>query len=212
MDKCKMEVKTLSMITASFWSLASLMGDWHPTIGDPSFMGWFTVASYFACAAITLSTAIKNQNAGKNSFLFWSIITVLMVLFGINKQLDLQSLLTEIGRQIARHQGWMDQRRSVQFWFIAFLGTLAIASFLLFIRIMRDALRRCMLAFVGLFFLISFIMIRAVSFHHFYQMLGFSILSVKINWIIELSGIYIIIVAAIIDIYRVKKTMFVFKY
>jgi hypothetical protein len=31
---------------ASLWSLEYLMGRWQPAIGDPSFMGWFTVAAY----------------------------------------------------------------------------------------------------------------------------------------------------------------------
>jgi hypothetical protein len=100
----------------------------------------------------------------------------------------------------------MEQRRQVQFWFIVCLGTLVVASFLLFIRIMRDLFRRFILAFIGLFFLISFIMIGAVSFHHVDQMLRFTILNVRMNWLLELSIIYIILVAAVIDMYRAKRT------
>jgi hypothetical protein len=41
---------------------------------------------------------------------------------GINKQLDLQTALTELGRVLALSQGWYEQRQVVQFWFIAALA------------------------------------------------------------------------------------------
>jgi hypothetical protein len=37
---------------------------------------------------------------------------------GINKQLDLQTALTEFGRVLADNQGWYDKRQVVQVWFI----------------------------------------------------------------------------------------------
>jgi len=192
------------MYSASFWSLENLMGQWHPKIGDPTFMGWFTVGSYFACAIMALCAVLTNKKADRGCFLFWSMVSVLMILLGINKQLDIQSLFTEVGRHIARHQGWTEQRRVLQFWFIVFLGTASMASFLLFIFIMRDLFRQFMLAFIGLFFLISFIMIRAASFHHFDEVLQFRLLDFKMNWLFELTGIYAIFVAGIVDILRLK--------
>ena len=185
------------MNVMSVWSFEYLMGRWRPTIGDPSFMGWFTVGSYFACAILSFILTLTNQQADRRYFLFWSMIGLLMVILGINKQLDLQSLFTEVGRQVARAQGWMDQRRIVQFWFIVAFGTTAIAAFLSFARIRRDLFRRFMLAFTGLFFLLSFIIIRATGFHHFDEMLGFRLFGAKMNWVLELTGIYLIIGAGL---------------
>jgi hypothetical protein len=127
-----------------------------------------------------------------------------MILLGINKQLDLQSLFTEVGRQVARAQGWMDQRRIVQFWFIVAFGTTAMGGFLSFAIIRRDLFRRFMLAFTGLSFLLSFIVIRAAGFHHFDQMLGFRFFGAKMNWLLELTGIYAIVVAAFQEIIILK--------
>ena len=185
------------MNTLSLWSLEYLMGRWRPTIGDPSFMGWFTVGSYFACAILSFILTFTNQHADRRSFLFWSMIGLLMVILGINKQLDLQSLFTEVGRQVARAEGWMDQRRIVQFWFIVAFGTTALSGFLSFAIIRRDLFRKFMLAFTGLFFLLSFIVVRAASFHHFDQMLGFRFFGAKTNWLLELTGIYLIIGAGL---------------
>jgi hypothetical protein len=189
----------------SFWSLAYLKGQWRPTIGDPSFMGWFTVGSYFACAVLSSILALTNQDIDRRSFLFWCIISLLMIMLGINKQLDLQSLFTEVGRQIARAQGWMDHRRIVQVWFIMAFGSAAIAAFLLFVRIKPDLFKRFPLAFAGLFFLLCFIVIRAVGFHHFDEILGFRLFGPKMNWLLELTGIYSISIAGLLEIVRLKK-------
>jgi len=195
------------MDVESLWSLEYLIGQWRPTIGDPCFMGWFTVGSYFACAILSLIVAFVNRTAdGKSSF-FFRMVGLLMILLGINKQLDLQSLFTEIGRQIARAQGWMDQRRIVQLWFIVGFGTVALASFISFVRIKRDLFWRFKLAFTGLFFLLCFIVIRAAGFHHFDEMLRFRLFGAKINWLLELTGIYLILIAGLQEFIRLKKIL-----
>ena len=193
------------MTIISFWSIEYLMGRWRPTIGDPGFMGWFTVTSYFACAVVAFISVLINQMGGRKSCLFWSLVTLLMIFLGINKQLDLQSLFTEMGRQIAKAQGWMAQRRIVQFWFIVGFGTSAFTGFLLFAIIMRNLFRRFMFAFTGLFFLLSFIIVRAASFHHFDEMLGFKLFGAKMNWVLELTGIYLILVGGFKEIIYLKK-------
>ena len=196
------------MDVESLWSLEYLIGQWRPTIGDPDFMGWFTVGSYFVCAILSLIAAFGNRIADRRAASFWRMVGVLMILLGINKQLDLQSLFTEIGRQIARAQGWMDQRRIVQLWFIVAFGTAALASFFLFVRIKRDLFGRFKLAFTGLFFLLSFIVIRAAGFHHFDVMLGFRLFGAKMNWLLELTGIYLIFIAGLQEFMWLRKILF----
>jgi len=73
-------------------------------VGKLFSQGWFTVGSYFACAILSFILTFTNQHADRRSFLFWSMIGLLMVILGINKQLDLQSLFTEVGRQVARNR------------------------------------------------------------------------------------------------------------
>lgn len=190
----------MPMNPSPLWSLEYLMGQWHPTIGDPSLMGWFTVGAYFAGAILAFWAARHHPENDRRSVFFWGCVGLFMVLLAINKQLDLQTLFTEIGRQVARHQGWMEQRRSVQFWFIVCFGMLASAGFLAFVFFMRSGFRRFMLAFIGLFFLLSFIIIRAASFHHVDQLLDVRILHLRMNWVLELGGIFIVLAAAAADI------------
>jgi hypothetical protein len=177
-----------------------LMGRWHPTIGDPSPMGWFTVSAYLVCAIMAFLAARSHFERDRRPFIFWGIVSLLMLLLAINKQLDIQSLFTEIGRQIARHQGWMEQRRTVQFWFIVLFGTISITGFIVFAYRMRDLFKRFRTAFVGLFFLLCFIIVRAAGFHHFDEVLQARFLIMKMNWVFELTGIFIVLAAAIADI------------
>jgi hypothetical protein len=185
------------MTSDYFWSIDYLMGRWHPTIGDPTFMGWLTVVAYFAGAFLTFMTAYHARVYDRRAFLFWWISGVLLTLLGINKQLDLQSLFTEIGRQVAKEQGWYGQRREFQFGFVEVFTAIALGSFAVLAIKMRTLFRRFALAFTGIFFLVSFIIIRAASFHHVDKVLGTWFLGAKINWILELGGILIIIIAAI---------------
>jgi hypothetical protein len=54
-----------------------------------------------------------------------------------------------------------------------------------------------MLAFIGIFFLLSFVFIRAASFHHFDAFRELSFLGIKMNWVLELTGIYLVCLAGL---------------
>ena len=188
------------MISDLYWSLDYLTGRWHPTIGDPTFMGWFTVVAYFACAVMAYIVACKVRKVDRRAFQFWVTAFVILVLLGINKQLDLQTLLTEMGRQVAHAQGWYEERRGFQLHFIELFVIVLIGAYVLFAIKMKAFFKGFTLAFTGLFFLMSFVIIRAASFHHVDHMLKLRFLGAKTNWILELGGIFTIIAAALREI------------
>lgn len=167
---------------------------WQPTIGDPTFMGWFTVAAYFLTAAAALKLSFTADSIFPRDSIvkqqrFWFILAAILFFLGINKQLDLQSLLTAVGRYFARQDGWYDQRRTVQ---VAVIGGILItlcASMFLFVLHFRTIFRENLLAIVGLGFLLLFIAVRATSFHHMDMLINFRILNVRMNWVLELTGI-----------------------
>jgi hypothetical protein len=187
---------------STMWSLDYLMGNWRPEIGDPHYMGWFTVGSYFACALVISCAAWQSRGVDRRASAFWFGLTLLMIFLGINKQLDLQTLLTEMGRQIAKAQGWMENRRAVQACFILAFGSGVVMLYAYLMKRMKDELRRYSFAMTGLFFLLSFIMIRAASFHHFDRLIDWTIFGARMNWILELSGIFLIMLAGFEDIIR----------
>jgi hypothetical protein len=170
------------------------MGRWSPGIGDPHFMGWFTALSYLVCAVVAAFFATYlNQMEERRDGRFWLMITVLMLFLGVNKQLDLQSLFAEVGRQISLAQGWYPNRRIVQFSFITVFTTALIGVFLWFAKRHRDLFSRYRIASFGLAFLIGFIVIRASAFHHVDEIIQYDLHGIKMNWILELTGILLVL-------------------
>lgn len=175
---------------------------WRPEIGDPSPMGWLTVAAY-GLAAITAFAAARRASRApglaKGGRTVWWAVGILLALLCINKQLDLQSLFTDIGRVISFKQGWYEQRRDFQKWFVlAVLAGSAGLTLFCVIRF-RGFWQRHFLLSCGLIFLLTFIVVRAVSFHHFDVFLKTGIAGVRMNWILELGGIGLVWLAALRD-------------
>lgn len=182
---------------------------WRPQIGDPTFMGWLTVAAYAAAAAVSLVAALRQPVSGpegRRSRRVWIGVSVLMAALCVNKQLDLQSLLTDVGRVIAHAQGWYDQRRLVQRWFVAAVaagGAIALAA--LAWRL-RSVMKGRLVLLFGLGFLLMFIIIRAASFHHVDELLGVRIIGLRVNWILELTGIGLVGLGAALDIRKTRRS------
>jgi predicted outer membrane lipoprotein len=85
---------------------------------------------------------------------------------GLNKQLDLQSWFTEVGRDMALRQGWYAQRAKVQLAFITTMAGAGLAGLVL-LRWHLGVMWRCYrLTCLGLALLAAFVVIRAASFHH----------------------------------------------
>jgi hypothetical protein len=164
-------------------------------------MGWFTVAAYAAAAVLCFIAARNCQvfsDAGQDCRRrrMWVGIAVLMSFLCINKQLDLQSLFTDVGRVLATREGWYDQRRSVQFWFVIAVAAAGVMTFIITAWKTRSILRERKLLLFGLSFLLTFIVIRAASFHHVGVFFGSEILGIRVNWILELTGIGLIALSA----------------
>ena len=170
---------------------------WSPGIGDPTFMGWLTVVAYFGAAFACVVAHRKRRRAGHAWV--WPSLCVLLVLLGINKQLDLQSWFTYVGKRTAIEQGWYEDRRPVQVAFIVTLATVGLVVGLVLLVRLRGALARFRWALAGTVFLIAFIVIRAASFHHVDLFLKLEIAGVRPNWLLELGGIALIGVAALRD-------------
>lgn len=174
---------------------------WDFQIGDPTVMGWLTVALYFACALLCAGTARRAAD-DRASAVFWWALALTMLLLGVNKQLDLQSWFTAVGRHMAQSQGWYGERRHVQSLFIAGLIVLGGGVGLAVLYLGRRVFQRNLAALAGLLFLAVFIVARAASFHHVDAFLGFRVLGLRMNWILEIGGILFIGAAARVSLAR----------
>jgi hypothetical protein len=170
-------------------------------IGDPSFMGWLTVAAYALAAVLCLVAARRvpldeSLRSNRQQRHMWIGVGLFMSFLCLNKQLDLQTLLTRIGRELATRGGWYGERRIVQLLFVIAVAIAGIAAFIIIGRKTRSVLRERKPLLFGLSFLISFIIIRASSFHHVGEFLGREIVGVRMNWVLELGGIGLVVVSA----------------
>ena len=177
---------------------------WTAGIGDPSPIGWFTVAAYLVTAVLCSRAAAQAgwsshsaMGLGFTERQFWQAMALIFLGLGINKQLDLQSLLTEIGRVAARTEGWYGNRRTYQVLFIEALAVAAAGLVLVLLWIFRRSRPALKLAVLGLTFTTTFVVLRAASFHHVDQLLKHRLLGWRWNWIIELGGIAIVAIAAL---------------
>jgi hypothetical protein len=200
---------------------AGWVGAWSPGIGDPNAMGWITVAAYLSAAYLcfvvhrswltSAGPAVKGRTWGPVALALlgqrrrlaalpeavrmsalWKALALGLLLLGINKQLDLQTALTELGRILAAKQGWYERRQQVQIDFI--IGVVLVGGWLFgsVLLLAGRNLPRLGLALVGIVFLCCFVAIRASSFHHVDRLLGANLDGLKINWIMELGGIALV--------------------
>lgn len=172
-------------------TLTCALAQWSPGLGDNNLMGWVTVLVYLLAAAAAALTARRLTGAEpllRRERRFWIITAALMALLAINKQLDLQSLLTMLARCHAQLAGWYEGRRVVQEAFIYLVAAGAVVALGLLALLLRGILGRVWLALIGLGFVCAFVVIRAASFHHVDVLLGSTAAGIKLNWILELPG------------------------
>ena len=167
-------------------------------------MGWMTVvayvvAAYFAWAAYKecrrkarARGALEAVEFGGQRQLaaFWFWMFVAITLLGINKQLDLQTFFTEVMRDLARSQGWYDERRKFQFEFIVGIAVVSLLAVGVTALILRRVWRHARIAVLGMGWLLAFVVIRAASFHHVDVLLNSD--GKLWNFLFETSGVALI--------------------
>jgi hypothetical protein len=179
-----------------------LIGRWSPGIGDPTVVGWVTVAAYFAaavCCAVASRSLRGSGDSGRRrrERAIWGCLSAALFLLGINKQLDLQSAFTELGRILAKSEGWYKDRQVYQGLFILALGLAAFAVVCVLAYLARKLSAWTKLAVTGSVLIIAYVVIRAASFHHFDVFIQSRIFSIKMNWILELGGIAVVLWSAL---------------
>ena len=163
---------------------------WKPGIGDPTFVGWLAVFGYFSTAALcayVASRLVSKIRASQRKA--WWILALILVVLGINKQLDLQGLFMELGRSYAYQHGVYEKRRILQMIFLFVLGVVSVAAVFFWFWLNRENWREQGYMLIGSVFLVTFVLVRAASFHHFQEFFGLPLGGIKLHRVIELFAI-----------------------
>jgi hypothetical protein len=128
---------------------------------------------------------------------FWCIVAATLFLLGINKQLDLQTLLWHTGRAVAKSQGWYEHRRLVQYAFLGCIATLGILVLRFLIRTVRPARVEHSIVIAGTTMLLCFILLRVVSIHPIDHALAVEFAGLSPKNVIEFGGILMVCTGAI---------------
>jgi hypothetical protein len=172
---------------------------WRPGIGDPTIVGWIiTVLYLLACLSCwkTSGLFLRRDWRSQSDTCFWIAISVAFFVLGLNKQLDLQSALTELGRIVALTAGWYEQRRTVQVYFVVAVAILCMATTMALFFWNRNANSQVRLAIGGCTSVLGYDLIRAASFHHVDNFIDAHIFGFTWNWMLEMSGIVVVLLAS----------------
>ena len=165
-----------------------------PIFHDPPGLAWVIVAAYLAAALIAFAVS---RSASRTEARFWLGVSFLLVLLGFNKELDLQSLLTESGRTLTRAIGIYEQRRLLQGFFLLLLAGAAAFAIVRLTRLLRRSSTPARAAAVGIAILFAFILLRAASFHHIDEWVTIDVHGLRSGWWLELAGIVVIALSAL---------------
>lgn len=173
------------------------VGNWSPGIGDPTLAGWLTVGLYFAAAwACHRVGHDRSWALPRAETVLFRLLTLVLVVLGINKQLDLQTALTEFGRMLARDEGWYSERQLVQKAFIFGVGLAALTIAAAATLLLRHAPAATHVTLLGGLGLVAFVVIRASSFHHVDLLIRSSWFGVRANWAIEMGSLLLVMMGA----------------
>ena len=192
-------ILSLFLLTQGSLTLAATEnGRWHAGIGDATVFGWITVVFYLLAVARCIVKANASKKYGGN-YQFWLYLAVFLLSLSINKQLDLQSWLTETLKDSAQEHGWYEHRKPLQLAFIMALGFGMLITLVSFRLFLANTWRNYKPTWVGIIFLCTFILIRAASFHHVDLLINHEILGLRLNVLMEVGAILLIIIGTYLN-------------
>ena len=149
---------------------------WHIGIGDPTVFGWLTTLSYLIAFIKAFQLLLSYVNSNTNSpyqvrarLTFWCLLSAFLLVLGLNKQLDLQTLLRQvlIGDLIKYH--FYTYRHYLQIILISGLAVLILLVLSLWRTFFKNYWQKHRQIWLGIVLLFLFIFTRALTFQFRYE-------------------------------------------
>ncbi|MGB5176792.1 MAG: hypothetical protein WBQ30_18805 [Thermoanaerobaculia bacterium] len=159
--------------------------------------GWVVFLAYFGAAALCYRAAAscwRDPEAGSRLCRVWITLSAILVLLGVNKQLDFHVWLNVFGRQLAESEGWYQNRWIAQVTFFGGFAVVVLTVCLVLIWLGWGNLRSLSGALLGMAGLAAFLLIRAISFD--VLDLRTYVGGIKLHELLEMAGLLLIGVSA----------------
>jgi len=181
-------------------SFVQIFSAWMARAGDTEISSIINTVLYAAAVwtAAYRWRLLRRLNVSRAEQRFWMILFFVMLALGINKQLDFQVLLVEIGRPIALLGGWYESRRLVLAIFALIASGIAGLLTITMVFFVRKHWKNHRPALAGLLILCVYFIIEATSIGHLEEGLdAYKQWNIRLSDLIEMAGIILIMVNAL---------------
>lgn len=170
--------------------------------GHLTALGWAILALYLVAALLAFrAAAVSTTHNSAGMGRVWICVGAILTVLGLNKQLDLQTLLIEFGRYVAHSEHLFAYR--LELYLVFFLGFM-LAIIALFAAVMlrfsasigRFA-RQFPLATSGCGLICVYVLIRAALIDNVDRILGFGPKEIPLLWLLEAAGLLLIVVQSL---------------
>jgi len=168
---------------------------WRFQLDNPTFLGWTVVAVYELAAIACVRAALRFKKAGTAGI--WWLLAAGTCFLGVNKQLNLQTLLIVIGRNLASKGGWYNHRRAVQLIFSVIFAVGIGAVLCRLASQNRGFFKQNCFAFWGVVVLGLFVALRAATINHVDEFLKINLKDEDWAWLLEIAGSVLIGLGAV---------------
>ncbi|MGH7979411.1 MAG: hypothetical protein ACREE6_08545 [Limisphaerales bacterium] len=170
--------------------------------GQLTALGWTMLALYVISALLAFRAASKCRSAGSVAMgRVWICLGVALGILGLNKQLDLQTLLIKMGRNLAIREHLFPHRMQLYAGFflafmLAMIGVIVATTFR-FSAQMKMFARQYPFAACGCALICAYIVLRAAFIDNVNLMLNLAIKEIPFVWLLEAGGILLIAAQAL---------------
>ena len=171
--------------------------------GRLTLVGWTNFALYTVAALLAFRAALIScrRSWPSETRRIWFCVGVLLAALGLNKPLDLQTWLIELGRQFAGRENLSAHRTGLHVLFFLVFAAALVALFIMvklrFSAVLGSFARRLPLAAGGCLLVCAYIVIRAASITHVDLMLGVDLERIPFLWLLEACGLLLIIIQSL---------------
>ena len=166
---------------------------WKLGVGDPSYEGWAICILYLLASVMSWFRCRSFRESDPDYSRLWIFISGGLLFLGINKQLDLQTIISDIGRWIATELSLMEQRHIFKIVFMLLLLIIGLWFLFRFKAKIIKMFHKEKFTVLGLALLMAFIFLRATSFHILSDEVNEILNSFRFFLIFELMALMVII-------------------